>query len=98
MHYRLVICRVDERLVSLVPANAEVGVPGHAEDLSDFPTPRRTARNAGDLEPIADADDWVVFIGWVVFTVEPHRRIQSHHVKDAQETPKHPVSLPSSMW
>jgi hypothetical protein len=55
MHDRLVICWVDERLVPLVPANAEVGVPGRAEDLPDFPAPRRTARYAGDLEPIADA-------------------------------------------
>jgi hypothetical protein len=55
MHDCLVICWVDERLVPLVPANAEVGVPGHAEDLADFPAPRRTARYAGDLEPIADA-------------------------------------------
>jgi hypothetical protein len=55
MHDRLVICWVDERLVPLVPANAEVGVPGRAEDLPDFPAPRRTPRYADDLEPIAGA-------------------------------------------
>lgn len=55
VHDRLVVGGVDDRLVSFIPANAEVGMLRAAEHLPDLSTPRRALANALDLKPVAGA-------------------------------------------
>ena len=45
-------CRVNERLVALVPLDAIVGTLSPPQHLHDHPSPRRAAGHALDLEPI----------------------------------------------
>lgn len=53
VHDCFVIGGVDDRLVSFIPSDAEVGMLRSTEHLLDFPTPRRALGDTPDLKPVA---------------------------------------------
>jgi hypothetical protein len=60
VHDRCAVGGVDERLVFLVPADAEMNVTRPAKDLDDLPASRRMPAGDRHLEPVAQASLAVV--------------------------------------